>query len=608
MRKLFFSVLILFILRTSAGEIKFLGKNLVRYGDFEKIKGNIENLKGWRASFRGEVEIKTDDEVKLKGKRSLKIFTKTSNSYVNLYSNFISVNGNKIYLFSIGFKQKGFSSGKDKYEGVSSSSRVDWFDKNKKFISSSYISRFPYGATNWDLRDGFVKSPENSVYARVCISVSNNSKKIIGKDIPSTLWVDCIQLREYFPPETPEWIKIEAPAEIEGFPYQKPLKKFVLGIETDFRGKGSKWCKVVYDRDTESKTSIYAIPDSGKGIVLHSPYFSALPSGLYRVQIRVKAEDISGKEPFGFVNISSQFSKERLKIEFVSSVFPEKNKYFWFEKDFILRDTGWWAIVIRTYGKKGWFIDTIKIFPLIEFDDNTLIEIYPGIEGEVPERIKPRKEKPYRFMIFAGLFYDRIFPDEFLKSLGENVKIKKIQVFRGRSMSFSGLPETPEEFFNYNVIFLANINVRSLPLLYKNYLKEYVKRGGKLIISGGQQGYERGGWKRSFIEDILPVNIEDSFGKGIVKFEKGENISPERFPMSLSQNMVVCYLHKVKEKKKSEIIFKCGKYPFIVSGNYGKGSVICILGMPFGISEKGKLLFFESKDWRKILKILITGG
>ena len=91
-----------------------------------------------------------------------------------------------------------------------------------------------------------------------------------------------------------------------------------------------------------------------------------------------------------------------------------------------MRDTGWWAIIIRTYGKKGWFIDTIKIFPLIEFDDNTLIEIYQGIEGEVPERIKPRKEKPYRFMIFTGLFYDKIFNDEFLKSLGENVKIKKI--------------------------------------------------------------------------------------------------------------------------------------------------------------------------------------
>ena len=575
----------------AVSEPKFLGKNLISYDGFqdEKILQYFEIRKS------EGVSVFLDKDIKLSKTGSICIFLEKDNSYSNVLSPFIPIEENKKYFFSVLFKQKWESKGYS-YIGISSYPTIEWYDKDKKCISStinrSSLSGFPYGECDWNLRDAILTSPENSKFARINITISNNSEKQTGKFIPSKLWIDNLQLKEYIPVEDVRPIKDEM--------------LFFPAIDEGFSGKGSIWCKVIDDKDAYKKKAIYIPKVEKKGIVFHSPYFPSLPEGLYRFEIRAKVNDIKENINLGFVDIESEKSGAKLFIEFNTDLFKKEGQYFSFKEDFIIREPGWWCIRVYTAGKNDWYIDDIKITPLLKFSDNDIVEIYPGIEGFVKEDIYPRKEKPLKVLTFKGLLYEDWCGDDILKLIDENVGIKKIYFLSTMNTpKFDELPSSIEEIFDNNLIILNNINISAIPLMYKNYIKEYVKRGGNLIISSGHLGYKKDIWENSFLRDILPFEITDKieFFRDGINLEKNEEFS---FLKNIDRNLVVYYVQNIKNlKEDTKILINAKDYPFLVYRKYYQGNIFCFLGLNLGEKTNDGIPFWEWDGWKSLLKDLI---
>ena len=208
----------------------------------------------------------------------------------------------------------------------------------------------------------------------------------------------------------------------------------------------------------------------------------------------------------------------------------------------------------------------------------------------------------------AGVGYDRFRLADVCHGLHPDARIKPVWVRSGRSgMSFVGLPERSADLFQYAIIYLCNVNVRSMALKYKNAIREYVKRGGALVVMGGQQGYERGGWKGSLVEETMPVEVAPALRGGLIHTPTGLVLSVCRDATWLEGVSTACaprvyYLHAVTPKPSGRVLVRAGDRPFLVTGAYGKGRVVCILGVPYGDPGPQQTPFWEWDDWFDLLR------
>ncbi|MDL2248274.1 VWA domain-containing protein [Tyzzerella sp. OttesenSCG-928-J15] len=70
------------------------------------------------------------------------------------------------------------------------------------------------------------------------------------------------------------------------------------------------------------------------------------------------------------------------------------------------------------------------------------------------------------------------------------------------------LPTDLESLNMYDGVILANINYDDLPQDFSEVLESYVKNGGGLLATAGDNSYAIGSYYKTKLEDILPVNME----------------------------------------------------------------------------------------------------
>jgi hypothetical protein len=600
--------------------IPWLEANLAPNPDFEEVTDDGRTPKDWTAPVAPDrgLTVETDPTVFLKGRRALRIAVPQSDTQVVASSPLMPVEGNALYLVSLAFRQEGFNaSGQpDHFEGVSSYPRVQWLDENQKGVGhSTILSRFPYSPSRWDLRDAFERTPANARWARIDVTVTNNSLQESGQTIPATLWIDAVQLRQYRPPPTPDWAKGEAVRVVEGAaPDTRVLAYFVGGDDT-FHSRGGTWSRIVTDPEAERGVALAARAPVEPGIMAHSPYYPALPAGLYRVCARVKVPSTNNNTPVGYMDVDSQSAGTRLILSFAPSA-ETPGKYAEVEGDFILRDAGWWDLRLFTHGKEAWSVDSLKVFPLHELEDRQLLAIYPGSEGEIPADLQPAPfqpvlggpRQPLRGLAVVGFGYDRFRIADVFHSLHRDAEMTAVWVKTSNGVTtFSGFPEDPRDFFQYSILFLCNVNVRGMALKYKNALREYVKRGGALVVMGGHQGYERGGWRGSLIEEALPVEAAPTLRRGLICRPRGQPLQvnpqvPWLEAISTASSPLTYHLHAATVKPTGEVLVQAGDQPFLVAGAYSEGRVVCLLGLPWGDPGPHETPFWEWDDWVDLLR------
>ncbi len=591
-----------------ASSIQWLGQNLAPNPGFEKTNTkNHKAVPGWKLVIQGgKPEMAFDKEIRMAGKLSLRLDLLNSPESARLQSEPIPVQPGKRYLFSIAFRQEGFNRkerGRDFHEGVSSYPLIEWLNgKQRQVGRNQSASRFPYASTPWNIRDAILQVPEDVAFARIVFGFSNGTFKHIGETIPSRLWLDAVQFREYLPPSTPDWALGETPRSVEGGPQQTAVRAFFVAGERQFSSKGGQWSKIVIDKEAERGSALQAPANTGRGIMAHSPYFPAMSLGLYRMRARVKLADNRTKTRAGYIDILGRFVGMRLLMEFHPPLFNGPNQYQVIEQDFIVRDSHWWTIRLYTDGNQAWSVDSVKIFPLDELKDRQMLEIYPGIAGQVPPKLRPKMSRPFKMLFVAGLGYDAYRPTHIIRLLDTRSEAKPIWVRRDRSVNLIGFPETAEQLFEQSCVLLCNLNAKGLTLHQKNMLREFVKRGGAMVIFGGHQAYERGNWVGSLLEETLPIRIGDSLEDGLLHEPKGLPLKiagklPWPREAEFDAAPRIYFLHQVSLKANAQVFATAGSRPFLVGGEYGKGRVVCVLGVGLGSPRKGQTPFWIWTDW-----------
>lgn len=589
---------------------RFFSENLLKNGGYESWAK--QSTPGWTARANGgNATVSTDRMASLSGVKSLKISLPESDSGGQVISWPVPVSPGKSYLFSISFRQEGMSipkEGRYNYAGVSSSVTLSWQDENRQALPGAVLMAFPYGPSPWDIRDALVTAPPSARYATVTASISNMSAKESGSNIPSALWLDAAQLREYSPPATPASATEKAPLLVDGYLPDTEVKTFFPGSDSTWHSKNGQWSKSITDEKTERGGALKAEAFGSQGIMAHSPYYTALTPGLYRVIAKVAVSDPASVGEAGFIDVQGQYSGDRAKLQVVPNQFPAAGEYMSIERDFVVRDAGWWSLRPYTEGKTEWRIDSIRVFPLATFSDTTLIDIYPGCEGAVPEHLKPVRTATFKSLVVAGVGWDRLKIQDMLRLTSRDISITPVWLQRQSGYKLLGWPETAEDLFEHNAVFLCNIPSSALSILQKNLLKEYVKRGGLLVLFGGHLSYERSEWKGSLLDDLFPIKIEGTPGEGLQLNTAGwpVNISsslPWKADYGSAKPPLVYALHRSVAKPDTQVLASAGGFPFLCSRSYGAGSVIACLGAPLGYaSTKDEMPFWEWDEWAYLMR------
>jgi uncharacterized membrane protein len=588
----------------SAG-LDWVGPNLLTNPDFE-----IANDRGlpvnWTVAATpvGSARFRLDQQVFLVGKASFRVEVADTGAAA-VRSKPVSVEGGKWYLVSVGYRSEGFGE-RGKYSGVDSYVTVTWNDAAGRQIGSSPGISFPYHPVDWDLGDRFVLAPAGAAQLVLTADLNNHSQQQIGKNIPSTLWLGNCQIRWYNPPPTPEWALRKVPRIVEGGLSTSRAQAYQLSSQNM---AGGKWSAIVSDPQATYDSVISSPEGVGEGIMAHSPYFTNAPAGLYRALLRAKVAANTGDVQVGALDVFSEFAGTRAEVRLFAKGFLAANAYQEVSVDFVLRSAGYWGFRVYTQGKQSFTADIVKIFPLALLEDKQLLDLYPGSEGAIPATIQPRRNAdPFTGLLVAGALYDyyRIVDAHHLS--GYEMKLKMIPIRKGRSQVYVGFPETAQELFDHNVIYLCGADLAALTLRQKNMLAEYVRRGGGLIVFGGHKALDRAGLKGSLLEEVLPV----TGGEGIpplaalpggAPLVRGAVHPVTRFA-DFDSRPVCFYAHDLRSRSGAQTLITVGGRPGLVVGRSGKGRV-AVIGMTcFGSPAESQTPFWQWRSWILLLRDL----
>jgi len=588
----------------AAAQQTWVGPNLVANPGFEQTDDRGMPT-DWTLSAQpaGCATFGVDTQVFLVGGSALRTDLPGQGS-ASLRSKPIPVEGGRRYLFSVAFRSTGFGP-VGEFSGVDASVGIDWLDAAGNGLLRVPAVGFPYNASEWDLRDQFVQAPPQAAQAVITLGFSNRSQDVAHENIPSSLWLDAMQLRPYDPPPTPDWARQKVPRIVEGGVSTSRIQAYQL---SRLNMAGGKWSTIVNDPGSTYGSSITSPDGVGPGIMAHSPYFAGTPPGLYRAVLRSKVADTARPEKVGAVDVGSELASGRAQLDLCPKDFPAANTYAEFGMDFILRTAGYWMFRVYTEGDQEFTADTVRVFPLALLEDRQLLDLYPGSEGAIPAGLKPKRGSPFTGLLVAGLTYDYFRIVDAFHLAGWDMKLDTVPVCKSRSQSFPGFPEMPAELFGHNVIYLCDVDVSGLTLRQKHMVAEYVRRGGGLIVFGGHKALDRGSMRGSLLEEVLPVTCREGLPP-LLHFPEGAPLARSALhPLTeytdFADGSVCFYLHDVQPRPNAQVLVTAGDRPAIVIGRVGQGRVACVAMACLGSPREGQTPFWQWSSWLLLLRDL----
>lgn len=123
-------------------------------------------------------------------------------------------------------------------------------------------------------------------------------------------------------------------------------------------------------------------------------------------------------------------------------------------------------------------------------------------------------------------------------------------------------------------------------------LRRFVERGGTLVVFGGFYAYGHGGYKGSFLEELLPVAIKRTF-----------DLTPIDAPLvgGSAQAPAVggcAWIHDAVVKPDAEVLYRVAGHPGIVAWNVGNGRVIAVTATVLGDPDEP---FWKNPAWPRVL-------
>ncbi|MDD5706433.1 MAG: glutamine amidotransferase [Kiritimatiellae bacterium] len=178
--------------------------------------------------------------------------------------------------------------------------------------------------------------------------------------------------------------------------------------------------------------------------------------------------------------------------------------------------------------------------------------------------------------------------------------------------AIESFPGSYEELFGYDVVILSDVNFKAIGGTGFEMLCDYVREGGRLLVTGGPYALGNGEYEGTRVPEMLPVTLSGPFdlkwsGKG-----KAWNLEPAREGDSLLRGISfenhpkVFWRHLVTPKAGASVVLKAGGQPALVLGVYGKGTVAVLTLSPTGEPGQGETAWWEWDGWSTLMKNLMT--
>ncbi|HEY3397897.1 MAG TPA: glutamine amidotransferase [Armatimonadota bacterium] len=182
----------------------------------------------------------------------------------------------------------------------------------------------------------------------------------------------------------------------------------------------------------------------------------------------------------------------------------------------------------------------------------------------------------------------------------------------GSALSY--LPEGFEQWFDYDLIVLNNVDAESLTDFGREALRDFVRAGGSLLVLGGFYAYGGGGYAGTQLEEVLPVEMNPKIAR-LQPLPNGKlRVSGTARALAgrrLSAAPTCFWWQEGKAKPGAWVELMAGEKPFLVCGTYGQGRVAAALGNVCGKSQPGRLAFWEDPEWvptlGKVVRWLVFG-
>ena len=223
-------------------------------------------------------------------------------------------------------------------------------------------------------------------------------------------------------------------------------------------------------------------------------------------------------------------------------------------------------------------------------------KVYPK-----PQNLTYFRKPEVKMLDFRGPYH------EFWKT-GEAAERAGIQDIRGSyfktepsfGSALSYLPEGFEQWFDYDLLVLNNVDADSLTDYGREAIRDFVKAGGSVLVLGGFYAYGGGGYAGTQLEEVLPVEMNPKIArmqplqKGTLQVSAGARILKSTH---LSGAPTCFWWQEGQPKAGAWVELTAGGKPFLVCGTYGQGRVAAVLGNVCGRAQPGRPAFWEDPQW-----------
>jgi len=315
--------------------------------------------------------------------------------------------------------------------------------------------------------------------------------------------------------------------------------------------------------------------------------------GRTRVTLRLKVSDNTSSKTV--CTASGRFGQYAIH----ANEFREAGAYQEFSYDYDLREGLSNYVNMNHHGIAALWVDAVVMQELKLAGDR---DLFDG-KGLDVDALPPRKGVSKKAHLVRGLWHDFFGLDAALDRAGIEVS-DAWQVFSTDHAKIAdGLPVTLSELMEHDLVALLNVSADSLQPVRRKNLREYVLRGGNLFVGGGPHAFGHGGYPNTFLEEILPVEIEkfdmvkaDGDAQLIVPMA-GNKITAD---ISLADRPRNLYHHRVRLKPGATVLLKAGTASILSRWNVGRGTVYAFTGTPCG--EPGDEAAWWAWDgWQAIL-------
>jgi hypothetical protein len=338
-----------------------------------------------------------------------------------------------------------------------------------------------------------------------------------------------------------------------------------------------------------------------------------MPAGMYRFAVRLRAEKALPENTKLLVSAWSPNGTPkafRVSAPLDLSALTPAQGYQEIACDLELGDARVQTGVQIANLCEGLVLDTFTIVQTQLYPDSKRLAWEPGVTwpDQPPTPKRPENAAGPRVWYGNGLFAEHYHLDEALGlMLGATLDHADHVVWRDRrGWDGTPFPKTPEELMGYDLVVLANVDLKTLTMLQREWLRGYVRDGGKLLLLGGPYGFGRGYWQDSdILADVIPATMEP-YDLRVV----GEKTPAPLTPVSAwaksaapwkAVKPATVWMHAVKPKAGATVHLTAAGLPALITAPCGLGKVALVTITPLGDAPKGTTPFWTSQEWLALM-------